>query len=72
MVLTELTLCAARPLPLRQMTAVLLRQYVDSHWSPDADRFVPPEVTPGAKAAIRRMLPEGLKESISKVGILSS
>ena len=42
-------------------------QYVDAHWSSDAEKFVAPEATPAAKEAIRRMLPQGLKESISKV-----
>ncbi len=65
--LTEVTLSAQQPLPVRQMTALLLRQYVNSHWCSAADKFVPPEVTQEAKVAIRRMLPEGLKESISKV-----
>ena len=50
------------------MTAVLLKQYVDAHWSADAEKFVAPEATAAAKEAIRRMLPQGLKESISKVG----
>ncbi len=68
MVLTEVTLGSEHPLAMRQMTAVLLRQYVDAHWNASAEKFVPPEVPPEAKAAIRRMLPEGLKESISKVG----
>ena len=67
-VLCELTLSPAGPLPVRQMTAVLLKQYVDAHWSVDAEKFVAPEATPAAKEAIRRMLPQGLRESISKVG----
>jgi hypothetical protein len=69
-VLCELTLNPSELLPLRQMTSVLLKQYVDAHWSADAEKFVPPEATPAAKEAIRRMLPQGLKESISKVGKL--
>ena len=68
MVLCELTLSPGGSLPVRQMTAVLLKQYVDAHWSADAEKFVAPEATPAAKEAIRRMLPQGLKESISKVG----
>jgi len=65
--LTEITLEMEGPLALRQMSALLLKQYVDSHWSIDADKFKEPEATPKAKAAIRAMLPIGLKESISKV-----
>ena len=67
-VLCELTLSPVLgSLPVRQMTAVLLKQYVDAHWSADAEKFVAPEATAAAKEAIRRMLPQGLKESISKV-----
>ena len=49
------------------MSGLLLKQYVDAHWSGDADKFKEPEATPKAKAAIRAMLPAGLSESISKV-----
>ena len=49
------------------MAALLLKKYVDSHWSPDSDKFEAPEATPQAKVAIRTLLPLGLRESISKV-----
>ena len=65
--LTELTLQPDGSPPLRQMAALLLKKYVDTHWSSDSDKFQPPEATPQAKATIRNMLPHGLKESISKV-----
>ena len=68
---------------MRQLASVLLKQYIDVHWSPDAARcarrkksaspenvifrFRPPEAPQATKAAIRAMLPHGLKESISKV-----
>ena len=65
--LTELTLSPTESLPLRQMTALLLKQYVDQHWNQNAEKYTAPEVTPQAKAKIRAMLPAGLKESISKV-----
>ena len=65
--LTEITLHREGPLPLRQMAGLLLKQYVDAHWSCEAEKFKEPEATPKAKAAVRAMLPLGLKESISKV-----
>ncbi len=65
--LTELTLQPDGSPPLRQMAALLLKKYVDTHWSSDSDKFQAPEATPQAKATIRNMLPHGLKESISKV-----
>eukprot|EP00095_Tigriopus_kingsejongensis_P008338 maker-scaffold395_size185061-snap-gene-0.28 protein:Tk08338 transcript:maker-scaffold395_size185061-snap-gene-0.28-mRNA-1 annotation:"PREDICTED: uncharacterized protein LOC102161799" len=65
-ILAEITLAPDGSLPLRQMTAVLLKQYVDTHWSEHADKFVPPEASPAAKETIRRILPAGLNESIIK------
>ncbi|GBL76594.1 Importin-9 [Araneus ventricosus] len=65
--LTELMLDQHAPLAIRQLASVLLRQYVESHWSRAADKFRPPETTSEAKAAVRGMLPMGLHESISKL-----
>ena len=69
--LTELTLQHDASLPLRQLSSVLLKQYIDSHWSPDAAKFRAPECPPATKAAVRALLPLGLKESISKVSHVS-
>ena len=66
--LTELTLSHDGVLQIRQMSSLLLKQYVDTHWSASSEKFKSPETTPQAKATIRQMLPHGLKESISKVG----
>lgn len=65
--LTELTLDPNGHLPIRQLASVLLKQYVEAHWSSQSEKFVAPQTTDEAKAAIRHMLPIGLKESISKV-----
>lgn len=65
--LTELTLQQDGSLPVRQLASVLLKQYIDVHWSIDAAKFRPPETPPATKTAIRNLLPHGLKESISKV-----
>ncbi|GFT94809.1 importin-9 [Nephila pilipes] len=65
--LTELMLDQNAPLAIRQLASVLLKQYVESHWSSAAEKFRPPEATAEAKAAVRAMLPMGLHESISKL-----
>lgn len=65
--LCELTLDRSGLLALRQLSALLLKQYIDAHWSQEAEKFREPEVPPAAKAALRQMLPVGLSESISKV-----
>ena len=65
--MTELTLEHDGLLQIRQMAALLLKQYVDRHWSSLSEKFQGPETSTQAKATIRSMLPHGLKESISKV-----
>ena len=65
--MTEITLEPNGALPVRQMAALLLKQYVDTHWTSANDKFKGPEASSQAKAMIRQMLPHGLKESISKV-----
>lgn len=63
----SLVLDTTEQLALRQLAAVMLKQYIDVHWSAESEKFRPPETSPAAKQAIRNMLPMGLKESISKV-----
>ena len=65
--LCELVLEGGQQLAVRQLAAVMLKQYIDVHWSSESEKFRPPETPGGAKVAIRNMLPLGLKESISKV-----
>ncbi|XP_054724425.1 LOW QUALITY PROTEIN: importin-9-like [Uloborus diversus] len=65
--LTELMLDSQAPLAIRQLASVLLKQYVEAHWSSNSEKFRPPETTPEAKTAVRKMLPMGLHESISKL-----
>lgn len=65
--LTELTLEQNGILQVRQMSSLLLKQYVDTHWTSCSEKFKGPETSPAAKATIRSMLPHGLRESISKV-----
>jgi len=65
--LTELTLDCSGQVAVRQLAAVMLKQYIDCHWSQESDKFRPPETPAAAKQSIRTLLPLGLKESISKV-----
>ncbi|XP_076468794.1 importin-9-like [Babylonia areolata] len=65
--LAEITVDPNGPLAIRQLASVLLKQYVQSHWSEQSDKFRVPETTEAAKARIRQILPVGLSESISKV-----
>ncbi|XP_064607438.1 importin-9-like [Liolophura sinensis] len=65
--LAEFTVDPQGPLAIRQLASVLLKQYVEVHWSQHAEKFRPPETSNGAKAAVRQILPAGLREPISKV-----
>ncbi|XP_050697373.1 importin-9-like isoform X2 [Eriocheir sinensis] len=65
--LVELTLDRSGPLPIRQLASVLLKQYVEAHWSTESDKFRVPVCPDHAKAKIRELLPHGLHEPISKV-----
>ncbi|XP_014669041.1 PREDICTED: importin-9-like [Priapulus caudatus] len=65
--LSEFTVDPNGPLAIRQLSSVLLKQYVEVHWSVHSEKFRAPETTDQAKAAIRHMIPVGLTESISKV-----
>jgi hypothetical protein len=65
--LAEFTVDPNGVLAIRQLASVLLKQYVEAHWSTQSDKFRAPETSDAAKASIRQVLPHGLKESMSKV-----
>lgn len=51
----------------RQMSSVLLKQYVETHWSSESEKFRAPETPENAKTEIRNLLPPGLTQQASKV-----
>lgn len=90
----KVCVCSVSPFFIRphwnlwlQLASVILKQYVETHWCSQSEKFRPPETTdkvsgshliwppltltltppPQAKAAIRELLPGGLREAISKV-----
>ncbi|XP_064160187.1 importin-9 [Anguilla rostrata] len=65
--LAELTVDPQGALPIRQLSSVLLKQYVDTHWCSESEKFKPPETTDRAKGAIRDVLPGGLREPVGRV-----
>lgn len=65
--LTEFVVDPDGHLPIRQLASVLLKQYVEIHWSSLAEKFRPPELNHATKKRIKELLPLGLRESISKV-----
>ncbi|WIA08198.1 hypothetical protein OEZ85_007649 [Tetradesmus obliquus] len=58
---------AAVPAHLRQLAAVLLKQYVKAHWQEGERGFQPPEASEADKQQIRAALPAGLMDPDSKL-----
>ncbi|KAJ8386386.1 hypothetical protein AAFF_G00170910 [Aldrovandia affinis] len=65
--LAELTVDPQGALAIRQLASVVLKQYVETHWCAQSEKFRHPETSERAKAVIRALLPGGLREVISKV-----
>ncbi|XP_058802875.1 importin-9 isoform X2 [Phymastichus coffea] len=65
--LTEFITDSNGPVAIRQLASVLLKQYVEYHWSSSAEKFRPPELKLHVKDKIKTLLPLGLHETISKV-----
>ena len=54
-------------LPLRQLASVVLKQYVESHWSHESGKFCEPQVTAEAKRVIKHLLLAILGSEESKI-----
>ena len=57
------------PFGLRQLAALLLKQHIKHHWTPEAKHFQPPVVGDDEKAALRRDLVAGLADSEGKMRV---
>ena len=47
--LAELTVDPSGPLAIRQLASVLLKQYVEAHWSQLSEKFRAPETVPNVR-----------------------
>ena len=66
--LVEIVLDQRHCVAARQLATVLLKQYVDNHWSSTCEeKFRPPETTNQVKHMIREMLPRALEDPNSKI-----
>ena len=65
--LVQLTLAPTLALEIRQLAAVLLKRFVRTHWSDEAENFAPPAVLADEKAAVRAALPAGLHDPVPRV-----
>ena len=64
--LVQLTLAPTLALEIRQLAAVLLKRFVRTHWSDEAENFAPPAVHADDKAAFRAALPAGLHDPVPR------
>ncbi|XP_078159588.1 ARM repeat superfamily protein isoform X1 [Carex rostrata] len=55
------------PFGLRQLSAVLLKQFIKQHWQEDEENFVPPIVSAEEKGVIRQLLMLSLDDSHGKI-----
>ncbi|CAG2115900.1 unnamed protein product [Medioppia subpectinata] len=65
--LIEIALSESISLPVRQLSTVLLRQYIDSHWSVNSTKHIPPVVPNHIKAIIRDLLLKSLNSTLSQM-----
>ncbi|ESO07416.1 hypothetical protein HELRODRAFT_76488 [Helobdella robusta] len=65
--LAEIVVDAGRPLAIRQLASVLLKQHVEAHWSSCGEKFVQPAMKPEVMAKIRQIIVVGLKDPVIKI-----
>ncbi|BBN19279.1 importin-9 [Marchantia polymorpha subsp. ruderalis] len=65
--LAKVTVSKEVPIGLRQLAAVLLKQYVKHHWQAGEKDFLPPEASAQDKALIRGLLPQALEDPHGKI-----
>jgi hypothetical protein len=55
---------------IRQMGSVLFKQYVESHWNKNSEKFKEPEIIEEVKQQIKMRLPIGLSDPSSKIRLI--
>ena len=65
--LAKLAIVCRADFAIRQLASLVLKQYVEIHLCHIAEKFVEPETTELAKAAIKHMLPLGLQDPSKKI-----
>eukprot|EP01018_Ginkgo_biloba_P014674 Gb_41282 [translate_table: standard] len=65
--LAKVTVNKELPLGLRQLAAVLLKQYVKQHWQEGEKNYIPPTVLSSEKGVIRKLLLQSLDDPHGKI-----
>lgn len=55
---------------IRQMAGVLFKQYVETHWNKNSEKFKEPEINDEVKCQIKLILPTGLADESSKIRLI--
>lgn len=67
LILVNVLLDKSSAFGLRQLAGVLFKQYIEVHWSQNAEKFEEPEVDAVVKARVKQLLPIGLNDASSKL-----
>lgn len=52
------------------MAGVLFKQYVETHWNKNSEKFKEPEIDENVKNQIKILLPTGLSDESSKIRLI--
>ncbi|KAM3584016.1 hypothetical protein VKS41_003985 [Umbelopsis sp. WA50703] len=70
--LVRLSLSQELSIPQRQLAAVTLKQYIETHWSEKNDKFVGPEPPEQVKHTVRELLLRGLSDPDTKIRVANA
>jgi len=70
--LARLSLSQELSIPQRQLAAVTLKQYIETHWSCKNDKFVGPEPPEEVKQTVRDLLLRGLTDPDTKIRVANA
>ncbi|KAI9028536.1 armadillo-type protein [Hyaloraphidium curvatum] len=66
-VLVQIALAQNAPWAQRQLAAVTLKNLTDRHWSPNNDKFEPPEISEATKTIVKDNILMGLADPLPKM-----
>ena len=52
------------------MAGVLFKQYVETHWNKNSEKFKEPEINENIRHQIKALLPTGLSDESSKIRLI--
>lgn len=52
---------------IRQLAGVMFKQYIETHWNQNSEKYKEPEINERIKLRIKQVLPSGLADQSSKI-----